>query len=593
MPRMTACSAALVLACRLLGGAPAHAEQSSGASAQARQAAGKLDAGNGTACAILSTGAVRCWGRNDMGQLAQGNTTAIGDSAGESTVGVNLGAGRTATAVAVADFHACAILDTGAVRCWGQSDYGELAQGNTTTIGNDPGESTVPVDLGAGRTATAITAGGNHACAILDTGALRCWGWNASGQLGQGNTTTIGDDNGETTVAVDLGVGRTAVAVSADGLNTCAILDNGALRCWGSNSYGQLGQGNTTQIGDTSGESTVGVDLGVGRTAKAVSVGASFMCAVLDTGAVRCAGRSNYGQMAQGDTASIGDGGGETTVPVDLGAGRTATAITTGNFHACAVLDNGTMRCWGRNQRGQLGQGNMTDIGDTGGETPVVVDLGAGRTATAAVGFGSSTCARFADDAVRCWGSNSIGQLAQGSTNHWGDDAGETPAGLAAIKLAGPDADGDGVPDETDQCPSVSGGGTASGCPASSTTTDPPPSSSTPDAPAPRAPAPTQPPTGPAAELTLSGRTLTFAATLRAKRGAKGCPKTVKATIVATRKGKRIARAAATLKVKRAGTGCVATGTVKLAKAPPAGTKLTATLTNPKLTTKKLSVSRS
>lgn len=591
MPRMRARSIATlcVFILSLLASAPAHAEQASGSTPSARQSAGKVDGSNGTACAILGTGALRCWGANGYGQLAQGNTANIGDGPGESTVGVNLGAGRTATAVAVGDFHACAILDTGAVRCWGNSDEGQLGQGDTVTIGDNPGESTVAVNLGLGRTATAISAGNSHTCAILDNGALRCWGWNSAGNLGQGNTDHIGDSPGETTVAVDLGVGRSAVAVAAGGVNTCAILDNGALRCWGNGTYGQLGQGNTAAIGDDGVETTVAVDLGVGRTATAVSVGFNYMCVVLDTGTVRCAGRSNLGQLAQGNTDSIGNDGGETTVAVNLGAGRTATAITAAANHACAVLDNGTLRCWGQNTRGQLGQGSVDTIGDGAGETTVAVDLGTGRTAVAASAFGSSVCLSYGDASVRCWGSNTSGQLGQGNTAHWGDDPGESPAGVAAIKLSGPDGDGDGVPDETDQCPTVSGGGTASGCPAA-TTSDPPPSSPKPQTPAPSTPAPTTP--APTAELTLSGKTLTFAATLRAKPKTKGCPKTAKARITATRKRKRVGRATATLKVKRVPAGCLATGKAKLATAPPAGTKITATVSSPKLKTKTLSVTR-
>ncbi|UUY05016.1 hypothetical protein LRS13_05655 [Svornostia abyssi] len=198
-------------------------------------------------------------------------------------------------------------------------------------------------------------------------------------------------------------------------------------------------------------------------------------------------------------------------------------------------------------------------------------------------------CLRYGDASVRCWGSNTSGQLGQGNTAHWGDDPGESPPGVAAIKLSGPDGDGDGVPDETDQCPAVSGGGTASGCPAA-TTSDPPPSSSTPQTPAPSTPAPATP--TPTPELTLSGKTLTFAVTLRARPNTKGCPKVAQARITATRKGKRVGRAAATLKVRRAATGCLATGKAKLAKAPPAGTKITATVSSPKLKTKRLSVTR-
>ena len=130
----------------------------------------------------------------------------------------------------------CAILDDGDVRCWGANDTGQLGLGTTVTVGDDetPG-SMPPVDLGAGRTATAIAAGGFHTCAILDDGHVRCWGRNDQGQLGRGNTRTIGDDEAPSGAGgnVDLGAGRTAVAIAAGDAHSCALLDDGAVRCWG------------------------------------------------------------------------------------------------------------------------------------------------------------------------------------------------------------------------------------------------------------------------------------------------------------------------------------------------------------------------
>jgi hypothetical protein len=138
---------------------------------------------------------VLCWGQNDYGQLGQGNTTNIGDNETPDTIPtVNLGPGRTATAITTGDAHTCATLDTDEVLCWGQNNIGQLGQGNTTNIGDNETPDTIPtVNLGLGRTATAITAGAAHTCAILDTDEVLCWGSNSSGERGAGIDGVIGD----------------------------------------------------------------------------------------------------------------------------------------------------------------------------------------------------------------------------------------------------------------------------------------------------------------------------------------------------------------------------------------------------------------
>ncbi|HVL94538.1 MAG TPA: hypothetical protein VM266_01620 [Solirubrobacteraceae bacterium] len=272
--------------------------------------------------------------------------------------------------------HTCAILETGRVRCWGAGAGGRLGYGNSDTIGDDEAPAAVrPVDLGPGRTATAITVGAFHACAALDTGQVRCWGESPVGQLGYGNTERIGDD--ETPAAagpVDLGPGRTATAITAGRAHTCAILDTGDVHCWGSGGSGQLGYGNTETIGDDETPASAGpVDLGTGRTATAISAGNEHTCAILDTGDVRCWGLGYSGRLGYGNTTSVGIMDSPAAAgPVDLGPGRTATAITAAFEHTCAILDTGRVRCWGGGGAGCLGYGNTDDIGDD--ETPAAVE---------------------------------------------------------------------------------------------------------------------------------------------------------------------------------------------------------------------------
>ena len=134
--------------------------------------------------------------------------------------------------------HTCAILDDGSVSCWGQNNFGQLGDGTTT----DRNAPTQISSLGTDRTAVAITAGDFHTCAILDDGSVSCWGSNNYGQIGDGTTT----DRNTPTPTSSLGTDRTAVAITAGGLHTCAILDDGSVSCWGSNWDGQLGDGTTT-----------------------------------------------------------------------------------------------------------------------------------------------------------------------------------------------------------------------------------------------------------------------------------------------------------------------------------------------------------
>jgi alpha-tubulin suppressor-like RCC1 family protein len=270
--------------------------------------------------------------------------------------------------VAAGARFSCARLDTGRVRCWGIGSYGALGYGNTHDVGdNETPASAGPVDLGAGRTAVAITGGGRHTCAILDNGKVRCWGLGDFGQLGYGNTRVIGDDETPGSVGpVNLGAGRTAVAITGGGYHTCAILDNGKVRCWGEGRQGQLGYGNRKDIGDNEGPASVRpVKLGKGRKAIAISAYGQHSCAVLNNRKVRCWGTGRYGQLGYGNTRNIGDNEHPSSVgTVKLGRGRKAVAIQGGGRHTFALLDNGRLRSWGLSSDGQLGYGNMRNIGD-------------------------------------------------------------------------------------------------------------------------------------------------------------------------------------------------------------------------------------
>ena len=359
-----------------------------------RGAGSAIAAGYNQSCALLSNGTLKCWGDGGSGQLGQGNQNSIGDAPNEmggTLAPIALGTGRTAIAVTAGSVYTCALLDNGSVKCWGMGDSGRLGQGNQNSIGDAPnemGDNLAPVALGAGRTATAVTAGSFHTCALLDNGTVKCWGYGLYGQLGQGNTNNIGDgpsEMGDNLAPVALGAGRTAIAVAGGGLHTCALLDNGTVKCWGSGGEGRLGQGNPNNIGNAPnqmGDNLAPIALGTGRTATAVSAGNAHTCALFDNGTVKCWGYGLYGQLGQGNT-NIGGAPnqmGDFLAPVNLGVGRIASAVTTGYDHTCGSLDNGTIKCWGNGGSGRLGQGNTSNIGEFADQIAITepVALGAG-----------------------------------------------------------------------------------------------------------------------------------------------------------------------------------------------------------------------
>ena len=413
--------------------------------------AASIDAGGLHTCVRLDNQTLKCWGNNAYGQLGYGDTLSRGDNETLSLLGpVDLGTDRGATSVAAGYYHTCVLLDNGTVKCWGFNSVGQLGYGNTTNRGHIPGtmgDSLPAVNLGVRIRAISAGSSAAHSCAILEDGSVQCWGWNIAGQLGYGNTTNRGDGAGEmgnNLPTVNLGTGRTARAVATGALHTCAILDNGSVKCWGSGFSGQLGYGDSLARGDAGGEmgdSLPTVNLGTGRTAKAIALGATHTCAILDNGSVKCWGLGIYGQLGYGDSISRGDGVGEMgdSLPtVNLGTGRKARAITAGDLHTCAILDNGGVKCWGYGTSGQLGYGSFANLGDNSGEmgnSLPVVNLGTGRKAKAIVAGGGHTCAILDNGSVKCWGSGITGELGYGDQLSRGTDPDDMGNNLPTLDL--------------------------------------------------------------------------------------------------------------------------------------------------------------
>lgn len=284
--------------------------------------------------------------------------------------------------------HTCALRDTGSARCWGYNASGQL--GNGTRI-----HSALPVDvLDLASSAAAIAAGGNHSCVLLVTGCIQCWGFNGVGQLGDGTSRSR-------TTPVDVsGLPSGVLAIDAGDIHTCALLVTGGVKCWGNNASGQLGDG--TNLTRTSPVDVIGLTSGV----TAIAADRYHTCALLDTGVVECWGSNVYGQLGDGTT----DG---SNVPVMVsGLSSVSSAIVAGGRHSCAILDTGEMMCWGGNHAGPLGDGSTTDRVTPGN----VSGLGSGVSVITA-GY-AHTCAVLDTGTIRCWGTNYYGTLGDGTTDN-------------------------------------------------------------------------------------------------------------------------------------------------------------------------------
>ena len=299
-----------------------------------------------------------------------------------------------ANSLAVYKEHTCAILANDSLSCWGNNANGRLGIGNTINQ-NTPQH----VNFGSGVKVQSLAKGSSlstHSCAILDTGALYCWGYNAVGQLGIGNSV-----DQTTPQFVNLGAGRTALQVTTGYTHSCAILDGGSVSCWGANTYDQLG----IESSIAKSELPVNVDLGSGRTAIDIASAHIHTCALLDDGTVKCWGYNHYGQMGLGNTTNTIDP--PLTIPLD--SNRLVSSIGIGKHHTCITFDNGSMSCTGRNNYRQLGVGNVGDIDsfqyiNSLNDYSIKSSLGS-----------YESCTLLVNGEIQCWGRNNAGQIGDGT----------------------------------------------------------------------------------------------------------------------------------------------------------------------------------
>ncbi len=380
--------------------------------------------GSRHSCALLGSGQVRCWGSNSHGQLGAAGAGAIVTADAAKPLRFS----SKALAVAAGGEHTCVLLEDKTVHCWGAGGSGQLGYGDRNDRADASQANAVP--LGAG--ALGLAVGAAHSCAILVGGSVTCWGSNHNGELGLGHTRDIGDDETPAIAGrVDLGTARVR-ALALGVTHSCALTERGAVLCWGSNAVGELGLGHTSNIGDDE-KPLVAGPLKLGGPAIRIAVGALNSCAVLADGGLRCWGDNQRGQLADGTRQRLGD----RRVPSVLGTvpiGAKIADVAVGTARVCALDTSGGVRCWGNNSQRQLGPGNLSalPLGATPATLPSLALGGAVRRLSARA---DHTCVILEDQSIRCWGDNRTRQLGNSTTSEVRGD--ESPELAGKVPLFG------------------------------------------------------------------------------------------------------------------------------------------------------------
>jgi alpha-tubulin suppressor-like RCC1 family protein len=353
-----------------------------------------LAAGGAHTCALMSTTGVRCWGGNVSGQLGTGGgADRPRPPAGDVVSG--------AAAVATGASHTCVLSSAdGGVRCWGGNASGQLGDGSTTSRATPP---TTPVLTGV----KAIAAGRAFTCALTNGGGVRCWGANESGQLGDGSTTDRPSPPSSDVLT-------NVKAIAAGGTHACALTNAGGVRCWGANGSGQLGDGSTDDRSTPSASDVIG---GI----SAVSTGDLHTCALTSAGGVRCWGHNGDAELGTGNYDLV-------LSPPSTDVLSGVKQVVASNLFTCALLTSGGVRCWGFNSHGEIGDDTALQVDRP---SPAAVDV-LGGAASLAAGL-SHVCARMTTGGVRCWGGNDTGQLGDGLA----PSVALTPPGMDAPGFAG------------------------------------------------------------------------------------------------------------------------------------------------------------
>ena len=389
-------------------------------------AVSQVVAGEDFTCALIDDGRVRCWGRLSQGANGYGDGQTIGDDelpfeAGDVPLTED---DDPAVELAAGPWHVCARLESGAVQCWGTNELGQTGHG---TGANPVGDDETPASLGPvsiGGLAIQISAGQTSSCALFDDGTVRCWGHGAL--LQNGSIEPIGDDELASTAPL-IDMNMDIVQADTAGHYGCFLGSGGNVRCFGiaggsGQSAGGLGYGNTDDIVDP----LAAPDVSIGGSATSVRLGRFHSCVTLEGGDARCWGSNYWGELGLGraNDQHVGDDELPSDVPT-LDFDEPIVGVAASDNFTCAVSDSGNAWCWGLNQRGQLGQGHTENLGLDTSSAPTVADIDPislpGPGASIAAGA-RHACALLEDASVVCWGDGTFGALGYGNADWIGDD---------------------------------------------------------------------------------------------------------------------------------------------------------------------------
>jgi len=346
--------------------------------------------------------------------------------------------------------NCCLNLDIGDIKCWGTGTYGLLGSGNDSSIIKTPSDPNNVINLGSDFKARQVDCSRYHCCAVSTVNDSKCWGRNNRGQLGQGHSEDIGDDPyemGENLTSIDWGSDFTLKKIKVGQQHTCGLSDDGELKCFGDNSYGQLGQGHSDDLGDEAdevGDNLAAIDLGAGLSVEGFCGQSLATCVVLNTSDVKCFGYNAAGNLGQGTTANRGDGStemGDNLAVTDLGDNFIVDpdSISCGDHTTYVLSTDGELKNWGWNSKGQCGYGSTNNIGDSSsemGNNLAVVDLGDNFIPKFIVGSGRAVFVVSINGTAKGYGQHSNGQLGYESTSNFiGDSSSEMGNALQPIRL--------------------------------------------------------------------------------------------------------------------------------------------------------------
>ncbi len=384
-----------------------------------------VSGGRNFTCALTINGIVKCWGSNGSGQIGNGNTES-------RFLPIITSSGYSLNQLVSGENNSCGITKSGQLRCWGANGSGQIGKGSASS------NECTPFNVDVSTNYIQLSKGTNHTCGITNAGVLKCWGANDNGQLGDGTKVSKASP-----VTIDSGVNYSQVVLSKNSNYSCAITTNGVLKCWGLNSSGQLGDGTLL-------DKSIPIVVDPNTTYTKISLSYDYICGITSAGNLKCWGSNSLSKIGDGTTTNVinpklidegvtyqkiitgnlstygitsdgvlkgwgyqhsglgtGDNGSKLPTVIDAGVKYSQVITSFNSNHSCAITNSGVLKCWGRNDYGQLGTGNTVSQ-----NKPQVIDSGVNYLKVFI--RGDLTCGITTDNSLKCWGRNDNGELGDG-----------------------------------------------------------------------------------------------------------------------------------------------------------------------------------